>query len=219
MSDGTLTIGTRRYSSWSLRGWLPVRLAKLDVEDMVIPLTGHGTPAIKAVAPGGTVPFLRHRGALVWETIAIAEYCAECAPELWPAERVARAQARSIVAEMHAGFAPLRQAMPMNLGRLRAGAGWSASVLADVARIEAIWRQTRAEFGAGGPFLFGAVFTNADAFYAPVVARFLSYGPTMGADTAAYCAAVRAHPLVDEWYRLAATEPAAWLIPATEALA
>jgi glutathione S-transferase len=216
MSDGRLYIGTRRYSSWSLRGWLPVRLAKLDVEDVVIPLAGGATPAVKAVTPGGTVPYLEHRGNRVWESLAICEYCAEFLPALWPADAGARAHARSIAAEMHAGFRELRMAMAMNLLRSAPGAGRTPGALADIARIDAIWRDTRARFGVGGPFLFGAGFGNADAMYAPVVARFLSYRPELSEVAKAYCAAVRAHPLVAAWYDEAAKEPADWLIPQYE---
>jgi glutathione S-transferase len=210
MTDGRLYIGTRRYSSWSLRGWLPVRLAKLDVEEIVIQLAGGVTPAVRAVAPGGTIPYLEHRGDKVWESLAICEYCAELAPGLWPAEIAARAHARSIAAEMHAGFRELRMAMPMSLFRHAPGAGRTPGALADIARIDALWRDTRARFGAGGPYLFGAAFGNADAMYAPVVARFLSYRPELSAEAQAYCTSVRAHPLVSQWYDEAAKEPAAW---------
>ena len=219
MADGTLWIGNRRYSSWSLRGWLAVRLAGLDVAEQVIPLAGGSTPAVQAVSPSGLVPCLRHRDVLVWETLAIGEYCAELAPTLWPADRAARAHARAIAAEMHAGFGALRAAMPMNLGRIIPGAGRTLGSLADIARIETIWRETRARFGAGGPFLFGADFTLADAMYAPVVTRLLTYRPEVATDTAAYCAAVRASPLVAEWYDAAAREPAAWELAKYEDIA
>ena len=219
MADGTLYIGNRRYSSWSLRGWLAVRLAGLDVEDHVIPLAGGNTPAVKAVSPSGLVPCLVHQGITVWETIAIGEYCAELAPALWPADRAARAHARAISAEMHAGFRALRENMPMNLGRTVPGAGRTEASLHDVARIGTIWRQTRARYGAGGPFLFGAAFTLADAMYAPVVARFLTYRPEVAADTATYCEAVRSHKLVEAWYAAAAREPAEWLLAKYETIA
>ncbi len=217
MPEGRLLIGTRRYSSWSLRGWLPVRLAGLDVEEVVIPIEGTGaTPAIRAATPAGLVPALEHRDALVWESIAIAEYCAGFAPALWPDDRVARAQARSIAAEMHAGFRDLRQAMPMNLFRAGGeGTGRTPGALADIARIDAIWQAALAE--SGGPFLFGAGFGNADAMYAPVVCRFLSYRPDLSAAARAYCDAVRAHPLVGEWYDLAAQEPPGWRLAKYEA--
>lgn len=219
MADGTLYLGNRRYSSWSLRGWLAVRLAGLDVDEQVIPLTGGGdTPAVKVASPSGLVPYLVHRGVMVWETIAIGEYCAELAPALWPADRAARAHARAIAAEMHAGFRDLRESMPMNVGRVIPGAGRNAGSLRDIAHIEAVWRDTSARFGAGGPFLFGAAFTLADAMYTPVVTRILTYRPEVAADTAAYCAAVRGFAPVAEWYAAAGREPAAWLLAKYEAV-
>jgi glutathione S-transferase len=217
MADGRLVIGTKRYSSWSLRGWLAVRLAGLDVEEVVIPLAGGTTPAVQQATPAGLVPYLEHKGARVWESLAIAEYCAEFAPDLWPADRPARAQARAIAAEMHAGFRGLRMAMPMNIGRTFPAQGRTPEALADIARIEAIWADTRARFGAGGPFLFGAAFTNADAMYAPVVCRLLTYRPPLSAASQAYCEAVRAHPLMARWYDEAAREPAAWHLERYEA--
>lgn len=215
--EGTLYIGNKRYSSWSLRGWLAVRLAALDVEEVVIPFTRPGpTPQIAQLSPTGLVPYLEHRGARVWESLAICDYCAELAPGLWPEDRVARAHARSISAEMHAGFRELRMAMWMNLGRDFAGLGRTPGALADIARIETVWAETRAQFGAGGPFLFGATFGAADAMYAPVVARFLSWKPELSAGSQSYCAAVRAHPLVAAWYDAAAAEPPEWLLDGYE---
>ncbi len=213
MADGTLVIGTRRYSSWSLRGWLVVRLAGLAVEEQVIPIAGGGTPAVKQATPAGMVPYLQHRGAKVWESLALCEYCAEVQPGLWPADRVARAAARSIAAEMHAGFAPLRRAMPMNLGRHRHSPA-TEEVLADIARIETIWRDAR----QGTRFLYSDQFGAADAMYAPIVARFLSYLPELSAGSQAYCQAVREHPLMIEWYEAAAREPAAWHLAQYEAV-
>jgi glutathione S-transferase len=213
MPDGTLYIGNRRYSSWSMRGWLAVRAAGLDVEEVLIPFVRPGpTPAIVALSPNGLVPYLEHRGARVWESIAVCGYCAEYAPALWPEDRIARAHARSISAEMHAGFRELRQAMWMNLGGRFAGLGRTPGALADIARIEALWAATRQRFGTGGPYLFGADFTAADVMYAPVVARFLTWKPELTAETRAYCDAVRAHKLVAEWYDAAAAEPAEWLV-------
>jgi glutathione S-transferase len=217
MAEGTLTIGTRRYSSWSLRGWLAVRLAGLDVAEVVLRLGGGETPAVKAATAGATVPHLAHRDVTVWESLAICEYCAEFAPALWPAEPAARAHARSIAAEMHAGFRALRQTMPMSLFRRAEGTGRTPDCLKDIARIERLWRDTSERFGADGSYLFGATFTNADVMYAPVVARFLTYKPELLAESRAYCEAVRAHPLVQEWYALAAKEPEAWFLPQYEA--
>jgi glutathione S-transferase len=220
MSEGRLVIGNRRYSSWSLRGWLAVRLAGLDVEVEMIPFSRPGpTPAIGQLSPNGLVPYLEHRGARVWESLAVCEYCAEVTPALWPADRVARAHARSIAAEMHAGFLGLRQAMWMNLGRDFAGLGRTPSALADVARIEALWAETREQFAGGGPFLFGATFGAADAMYAPVVTRLLTWKPDVSAATRAYCDAVRGYPLVAAWYDAAAAEPDEWKLSDYETVA
>jgi glutathione S-transferase len=197
-----------------MRGWLAVRLAGLDVEEVVIPMAEGRTPAIAAASPNGLVPYLEHTGARVWESLAIAEYCAEIAPALWPAERAARAHARSIASEMHAGFRNLRIAMPMNLGRTFPGLRRTPEALADIARIEAIWAECLALHG--GPFLFGRGFGLADAMYAPVVTRFLTWQPELSATSRAYCDAVRAHPLVERWYADAAAEPAAWRLPKYE---
>ncbi len=213
MSDGKLLIGNRRYSSWSLRGWLAVRLADLDVEIELARFVRPGpTPAIVAASPNGLVPYLEHKGAHVWESLAVCEYCAEIAPSLWPADRAARAHARSIAAEMHAGFRGLRQNMWMNLGRDFSGLGRTPEALADIARIEAMWAGTRQMFGMGGPFLFGGSLTVADIMYAPVITRFLTWRPDITRATQAYVDAVRAHPLIADWYGGAAREPADWLI-------
>ncbi len=214
MADGRLFIGTRRYSSWSLRGWLAVRLAGLDVEEVVIRLMGGNTPDVLAL-PSRQVPYLEHLGNQVWESIAIAEYCAEQRPDLWPADAASRAFARTISAEMHAGFGALRHALPMNLGRESRPTPLTPEVEADIARVEHLWASARERFGpkvssGGGPYLFGATFTLADAMYAPVITRFLSYAAPVGPAAQAYCDSVRAHPLVAEWYEAAAREPEAW---------
>lgn len=211
MPEGRLYIGNRRYSSWSLRGWLAVRLAALDVDEMLIHFTRPGpTDAIGELSPNGLVPYLEHRGARVWESLAVCEYCAEIVPSLWPADRIARAHARSISAEMHAGFTGLRQSMWMNLGRDFSGLGRTSEALADIAHIESLWAETRQRFGGNGPFLFGASITMADAMYAPMVTRFLTWQPEISTATRAYCEAVRAHPLIAEWYAAAAAEPDEW---------
>lgn len=213
MADGRLIIGNRRYSSWSMRGWLAVQLAGLDVTVELHQFTRPGpTASIAAISPNQLAPYLEHKGAKVWESLSVCEYCAEVAPALWPEDRVARAHARSMAAEMHAGFTGLRQSMWMNLGRDFFGLGRAPAALADIAAIEQLWADTRAQFGAGGPYLFGQNFGAADAMYAPVVTRFLTWRPEISAATQAYCAAVRAHPLVDEWYRDAAAEPESWTL-------
>lgn len=215
-----LYLGTARYSSWSLRGWLLVRLSGLKAEEIFVPLAGGNSPEVKKISPSGLVPYLEHDGAKIWESLAIAEYCADLNPALWPAGRLAKARARAIAAEMHAGFRNLRISMPMVLGRPDySGLGRNEDSLADIARIEALWAQTRAEFGAGGPYLFGADFNAADAMYAPVVERFLTFQPPLSEASAAYCEAVRANPLVAEWHEIAAKEPDDWKLEKYESLA
>jgi glutathione S-transferase len=213
MSDGKLLIGQRRYSSWSLRGWLAVRAASLDVAIEVARFVRPApTPLIANTSPNGLVPYLEHRGARVWESLAVCEYCAEIEPLLWPADRVARAYARSIAAEMHSGFRALRQSMWMNLGRDYSGLGRTPDTLADIARIEAVWAGARQLSETAGPYLFGAAITVADIMYAPVVTRFLTWRPVISTAAQAYVDAIRAYPLVAEWYDGAAQEPSDWLV-------
>ncbi len=196
-----------------MRGWLAVRLAGLDVTIEVARFVRPGpTPLIASTSPNGLVPYLEHRGARVWESLSVCEYFAEIEPSLWPADRVARAHARSIAAEMLAGFRGLRMSMWMNLGRDFSGLGRTPDALADIGRIEASWAGTRQLFGDGGPYLFGAALTAADVMFAPVVTRLLTWRPEISAATKAYADAMRAHPLVAEWYDAAAREPADWLV-------
>ena len=202
-----LFIGNRRFSSWSLRGWLAVREAGLNVEEVVIPLAAGVTPEV-FVLPGRSVPYLEHDGNRVWESLAIVEYCAELHPALWPADRPARTRARVAASEMHAGFRALRMAWPMDLGIDGRGAARPAEVLEDVARVETLWRDALRL--SGGPFLFGSAFTGVDCMFAPVVTRFLTYGAPVGAEARRYCDAVRAYPAVNAWYEVAEQEPAEW---------
>lgn len=218
----TLILGNRIYSSWSLRGWLLVRQAGLAAEEVVIPLRTPDTAAeIGKHSPSGKVPTLVVGDLTVWDSLAIAEYCAEQAPDagIWPADAAARAVARSVSAEMHAGFQALRGAWPMNLKRKGPALAPDAAVAADIARISAIWADCRARFGtcssAGGPFLFGD-WCAADAMFAPVVSRFVSYVAPLDPQATAYCAAVMNHPLMLEWSELATTET--WVISDIDAL-
>lgn len=201
MARPVLVVGNKNYSSWSLRPWLALRMAGVDFEEVRIPLYAPASRAeILRWSPAGKVPVLRHGDVTVWESLAICEYAAEVlAPDagLWPAERVARAHARTITAEMHAGFGALREAMPMNL-RARVRLPLAPAVRADVERVLALWNDCRERFGAGGPFLLGA-FTIADAMYAPVVTRFHSYGVALPPASQAYADAVRALAPMREW--------------------
>lgn len=217
----TLILGNRIYSSWSLRGWLLVRQAGLAVEEIVIPLRTPDTASeIGKHSPSGKVPTLVVGDLTVWDSLAIAEYCAEQAPDagLWPADAAARAVARSVSAEMHAGFQALRGAWPMNLKRKGPALAPDVAVAADIARISAIWADCRARFSqgrSGGPFLFGD-WCAADAMYAPVVSRFVSYGAPLDPQATAYCTAVMNHPLMHEWSESASTET--WAISDIDAL-
>ncbi|MEO3427561.1 glutathione S-transferase family protein [Pelagibius sp. CAU 1746] len=207
-----LILGNKTYSSWSLRGWLPVRQAGLDVTEVVIPLRRPETRAeILKHSPTGKVPTLIADDEPIWDSLAIAETLAERFPDkgLWPAGARARQVARSVTAEMHSGFPALRRDLPMDLGRHHPGHRIGAETQADIGRICDIWRDCRANFGGGGDFLFGD-FCIADAFYAPVVTRFRTYDVTLDAVCEAYCAAVTAHPWMQEWSAAAAEEP--WVI-------
>ena len=207
MDDLILYIGNRRYSSWSLRPYLALAASGLRFDARVIELDQPTTAAaIAAVNPAGRVPVLHHGALVVHDSLAICEYVAELAPEagLWPADRATRARARAVAAEMHAGFAALRGAMPQELIGRYPGAGRTPEALADAARVQAIWRGLRAEASAG-PFLFGG-FTIADAFFAPVVGRFVTYGVEVDAPCRAYMDAVWALPAFAAWHEAAALE-------------
>lgn len=203
-----LVIGNKNYSSWSLRPWLLMQVLGLPFEELLVPLYAPGAKqALLAQAPSGKVPAL-HDGALVlWDSLAIVEYLAEQYPDIavWPAPADARAIARCVSAEMHAGFTALRSHMPMNCRASHPGKGHTPEVLADIARITALWTDCRARFGHQGPFLFGA-FSAADAFYAPVVARFITYDVPLSAICRSYVQAVRALPAMAQWYAAAAAE-------------
>ena len=212
MSELTLVIANKTYSSWSLRPWLALKHVGTAFDEAIIPLRQPETaPKIAQWSPAGKVPVLRHGDVTIWESIAILEYLAELFPDanLWPADPAARAHARAISAEMHAGFTALRSNMPMNLRRHLPGRGRTPEVEKDIARITAMWRDCRERFGSGGPFLFGA-FSNADAMYAPVVTRFETYEVTLDAVCRAYADALLALPAMRSWSAEAAAEP--WTI-------
>ena len=212
MGDLTLLIGNKAYSSWSLRAWLALAVTEAPFREIVIPLDRPETRAqILAHSPSGRVPALQDGGLVVWESLAILEYLAERFPNagLWPSDPAARALARAVSAEMHAGFSALRQHMWMDLKHRRPGEGRTPEVEADITRITAIWRDCRSRFAADGPFLFGT-FGNADAMYAPVVTRFQTYGVDLDPVCRAYGDAVLAHPAMQAWTAAALAEP--WVL-------
>ncbi|MGL4767385.1 MAG: glutathione S-transferase family protein [Formosimonas sp.] len=193
-----LYIGNKNYSSWSLRPWVLMTHFGIAFTEKLVPLTGAGTHT--AYSPNGLVPCLHDDGFQVWDTLAIAEYLHDAHPELniWPTDAKARARARSIAAEMHSGFGALRSAMPMIIKLRLKGKNPSADVAADIARIEAIFTDTRREFAGDLPYLFGA-FSAADAMFAPVVWRLTTYNVPLSAAAQSYVDTMLAHPAMQAW--------------------
>jgi glutathione S-transferase len=209
-----LTIGNKNYSSWSLRPWILMKHLGLAFEERLMPLdTPEFARDIAAVSPTRRVPFLKHGALLVWDSLAICEYVCELAGRGWPADPAARAVARSVCAEMHAGFSILRSQWPMNARAENRHTAQNPERSADIARIEDLWADCRARFGAAGPWLFGE-YTVADAMYAPIVLRFRTYGPRLRDTSAAYVAAAVADVHMREWLQGAAAE--SWIIESSE---
>jgi glutathione S-transferase len=203
-----LTISSRNYSSWSLRGWLLCKIAGLRFETRVLPIDHPSARAeLLMLAPSFLVPALKHKGAKVWDTLAIAEYLAELKPRagLLPKDRVARARCRSVSGEMHSGFYNLRSALPMNLKAHYRNFKPFAGALPDIARVQTIWRRCLKEYG--GPYLFGEALSMADAMYAPVCTRFLTYDIKLGKTSRDYCKTIMAWPAMAEWVEAAEAEP------------
>ncbi len=216
----TLIIANKCHSSWSLRPWLLMREFGISFDEVLIPFSdpignAEWKEKVRKYSPGGKVPALVDRDAVVWESIAIMDYLADLYPDLpvWPKGRPARAMARSIAAEMHAGFAALRKACPMNLGKKFAARDRGPEVAKDVARIVEIWTTARERFGQGGPFLFGA-FCAADAMYAPVVTRFETYSLPADPVCRRYMDAILGTEGFQEWRAAALEEP--WIVPEDE---
>jgi glutathione S-transferase len=212
----TLVIGNKNYSSWSLRPWIAMKVAGIPFAEEVISLDATDFhERVRKISGTGKVPALADGETHVWESLAILEYLAEKYPQarLWPAEPPARAHARSIAAEMHAGFTPLRRHYPMNVWRPIKRREPVAEVVDHVRRIDTMWTDCRTRFGEGGPCLFGA-FGAADAMYAPVVSRFRTYEVDVSPVARAYMAAVMALPAWAEWYAAALQEP--WVLPSDE---
>ncbi|WP_197329415.1 glutathione S-transferase family protein [Ralstonia syzygii] len=196
-----LVIGNKNYSSWSLRPWLLARQASIPFEEIRLRLGSEGFAAkIRRCSPAGRVPVLVDGDLTVWDSLAICETLAERFPRarLWPEDPKARAHARSICAEMHAGFTALRGQMPMNVTAVLPGLGWNIAVQRDIDRIAQIWTELRQKYAAEGPFLFGH-FTVADAFYAPVVSRFATYGVRLPELAKTYADHILNLPAMQEW--------------------
>lgn len=204
----TLIIANKNYSSWSMRPWLALRAAGVPFEERKLGLfTADFNQQLGGVTPAGLVPVLLDGDFAVWDSLAICEYAAEQNPgaSMWPQAPQARARARSLSAQMHSGFTHLRQALPMNVEAHLPGIAIPEQAQQDIARVQRIWQDTRAEFGHGGPFLFGA-FSIADAFYAPVVSRFNTYNVAASGPVRDYMDAVLAHSAMQSWTQEALAE-------------
>jgi len=202
----TLLIGNKNYSSWSLRPWLLLRQCAIPFREELVSLQEDAGKAARfARLPAGRVPVLVDGDTQVWDSLAISEYLAERHPALWPIQAAARAWARSISAEMYAGFGALRQEMSMDVRSRRPQRRRSEPVLRDIARVEQIWTETRSRFGAGGGLLFGS-FTIADAFYAPVAFRFRTYGVRPAGAAGDYLDLLLDLPAMKEWETASASD-------------
>jgi glutathione S-transferase len=208
MASATLTINSKNYGAWSLRGWFLCKMASLDFDEEML---SSDDPSIRAelllLSPSFLVPCLTHDGIRIWDTLAIAEYLHELKPDagLLPKERRARSHCRSIAGEMHSGFSNLRSALPMNLKAFHPGFKVWAGAKADVDRIVAIWRECLETYK--GPFLFGQKPCMADAMYAPVCTRFVTYDVKLDGDCAAYVGNIMKMAFMQEWIVAAKTEP------------
>ncbi|WP_420145003.1 glutathione S-transferase [Sphingobium sp.] len=208
MATAILTLSSKNYSSWSLRAWLLCRLAGLRVEEQMVALDD---PEVRAelllLSPSVLVPRLTHEGASVWDTLAIAEYLHELYPNIgmYPKDRIARAHCRSVSGEIHSGFTNLRSALPMNLKVRHDRFPIFSGAKADIERVETIWAECLGDYG--GPWLFGDEPTVADAMFAPVAQRFITYAVPVSKQSAAYCHMINSWPLMREWIDDARAEP------------
>ena len=210
MANLTIYLGNKNYASWSLRAWLVLKHTTVSFDEVVIPLYQPSSrETVLKYSPSGKVPALHHGDVTIWDSLAICEYLAEAFPtfELWPKDPAARALARAVSAEMHAGFADLRQHLPMNVRSSFPGREIPPEAQADINRVMAIWRDCRSRVGEGrGEFLFGD-FTIADAMFAPVVTRFRTYRVDLEREADAYCDAIMTLPEMQEWIAAAKNEP------------
>ncbi len=215
MAPLTLVIGNKNYSSWSLRPWLVLKHLELAFTEVLVPLDTPSTREdLEKHSPSGRVPVLTHGELVVWDSLAICEYIAELSGRGWPADPVARAVARSVSAEMHSGFTTLRALWPMNARARNRHTAMTAALEADIERVDEIWNDCRARFGAAGPWLFGT-YSIADAMYAPVVLRFNTYGAGLISPSARwYMASVLEDAHLQEW--LTAAKHESWTNHASE---
>ncbi|GGD65702.1 glutathione S-transferase [Croceicoccus mobilis] len=207
MQKAQLTISSKTYSAWSLRGWLLCKLAGLDFVEVPVENDASNRAELLLLSPSVLVPRLTHEEASVWDTLAIAEYLNECFPEagMMPENRIARAHCRSVSGEIHSGFTNLRSALPMNLKIVHESFPVFSGARPDIERIETIWHECLSKYG--GPFLFGKKPTVADAMYAPVATRFITYAVGVSPESAAYCRTIADWAPMKEWIAAAKAEP------------
>ncbi|MDH4121001.1 MAG: glutathione S-transferase family protein [Deltaproteobacteria bacterium] len=199
MDDFLLIIANKKYSSWSMRPWLLMKQLGIPFQEKYIPLYQPGyQQALAPYSPSLKVPALRHGPLTVWDSLAICEYVAERHPQAWPQDPAARAVARSVSAEMHSGFQAMRSELTCNLGARYAWQACGEAVMADMARVEAIWADCRKKYGSGGPWLFGA-FSIADAMFAPVATRFVTYNVPISPISQEYVNTVFQSPAFQAW--------------------
>jgi glutathione S-transferase len=210
MADLTIYIGNKNYASWSLRAWLALKHTQVAFDEVLIPLyQPNSRETLIKYSPSGRVPALHHGETVVWDSLAICEYLADSFPTsgLWPKDLAARAYARAVSAEMHAGFTSLRGQLPMNVRSSFPGRPITPEAQTDINRVMAIWRGCRSRFGEGdGDFLFGD-FTIADAMFAPVVTRFRTYRIELEREADQYCDMIMGLPAMQEWAAAARNEP------------
>jgi glutathione S-transferase len=203
-----LIIGNKAYSSWSLRPWLALKHAGVDFTETRVPLYVHGyKEELLKYAPSGKVPVLKHGAVTVWDSLSICEYLAELFPlaQLWPKDPAERALARSVSAEMHSGFTAIRSAMPFNCRATGRHVPITSEIQKEIDRVQSLWRDCRAQYGKGGPWLFGH-FSIADAMYIPVAGRFVTYGVPLDTLARSYADTALDHPAVREWTAAAKQE-------------
>jgi len=209
MSDFTIIIGNKNYSTWSLRPWLALKHTGVAFEEVLVVLGQDDTPEnLKKVSPTGKVPVLKTPVGDIWDSLAICEYLAETFPEarLWPEAAAARAHARAVSAEMHSGFATVRSMMPMDLRTSQPTPGMTGGLATEISRIDQVWQECRNRFGQGGPYLFGS-FSIADCMFAPVVGRFAGYGVSVSDVSQNYINTMFLNPGMAEWVAAAKVEP------------
>jgi glutathione S-transferase len=208
MTIATLSIASKNYGSWSLRGWLLCKISDLEFDEQQVSMDDPSTRAeLLLLSPSFLVPCLTHKGLKIWDTLAIAEYLHEIRPDagLLPSQQAQRAHCRSICGEMHSGFSNLRSALPMNIKARFTGFKAWAGARADIDRIATIWQECLDAYG--GPYLFGERACAADAMYAPVCSRFVTYDVTLSPSAMDYCRTMMSYPYMEEWIAAAKLEP------------